>query len=213
MAVSYAIISLASKGNPSEAEQALLALQQMGKIDLAKWLDQNRARIYGKNRACEGWSPFGGASIVDIIERDSKHYRCDTGVIRTIKPDLSNLASLNHIKFFFVDAFAMLLPRFRDLAQRLDTACQDGNKHKCCFWLWYKMPPSIQDDLFTVYSKCWPSVALGYVHGKSHRIVAREEDLLNFKEVEAARSGETPDSDNIKRLNKVEPAEGPLPRL
>jgi hypothetical protein len=89
--------------------------------------------------------------------------------------------SLQRIALFLIDAFALYLPKYEELAKRLDAALAEARSGRCCFALQYVLPQDLQDHLQNRIQDTWGVVYEQYTAGQPHRVAVRADDILNIK--------------------------------
>jgi hypothetical protein len=168
----YAVIALKS----NEVDQVIAKLLEQKKDDLAKWLTQRKA-WYGKTN--EEWTPFNGQSINQLIN-ETKGYQTATPLIDTLNNSLSNVEIVREsaITIYFIDAFALYVDKYANLAGIVDFHFADNAK--CCLVLSPELPVAMQDQLLDKYCSVWKQVCITYRKGNLHRVAARSDDLKNF---------------------------------
>lgn len=172
----YAVIALKAE----EVEDVISSLDEKGLTDLSEWLADHKDAIYGE--LPEDWKPFEDKSISEIIEEsETKSYKCQTKSISDLDEDCTNTDVLSGINVFFIDVFAMYLQKYKNLATKVDHAFRYAGESKCCLLMNYTLPVNLQDKLEKQYCSTWNQVLKEYEKGSLHRVVARVNDLNNFK--------------------------------
>ncbi len=172
----YAVIALKAE----EVQGVISSLDEKGLTDLSEWLAEHKDSIYGE--LPEDWKPFEDKSISEIIEEnETKCYICQTKSISNLDDDCANTDIISGIDVYFIDVFAMYLQKYQKLATRVDHAFRYAEESKCCLLMNYRLPVNLQDKLEEQYSSTWNQVLKEYEKGSLHRVVARVNDLNNFK--------------------------------
>ncbi|MCK4799093.1 MAG: hypothetical protein KAT05_17095 [Spirochaetes bacterium] len=149
----------------------------------------------------ENWKPFEGKKISEILEHEC--YECETHLFSEFETNGDTQVFLK-IDIFFIDIFAMFVDKYKYFASRLDDRFFEGGQTKCCFFLNYVFPKDVQDQLEEVYKSNWHTVSEGYKKGALHRIVARIDDLKNFKNIIQIENLRKPDGPNLKNNDSLD---------
>jgi hypothetical protein len=151
-------------------------LKEQNKDDLVKWLAQRKS-WYGKRN--EEWTPVQGQSINQLIN-ETKGYQTATNLIDTLNSTLSNVEVIREspITVYFIDAFALYVDKYAQLAGIVDFHFADNAK--CCLVLSPELSVDMQNLLLDKYCSVWKQVCITYRKGNLHRVVARPDDLKNF---------------------------------
>lgn len=173
--IDYAVIAL----TVDNVEYVISSLNKNGLTELSQWLAEHKGEIYGK--LPDDWKPFDNQTISDIIEDESNCYICETPKMSQLHEDCRNTKEIRHIDIFFIDVFAMYLPKYQNFASRVDHSFMDASDSKCCFVINYTLPTNHQKKLEDECINIWNEVLEGYEEGFLHRVVARVNDLKNFK--------------------------------
>lgn len=173
--IDYAVIALTE----DDVEDVISSLDSRGLTQLSQWLTEHKDKIYGN--LPDNWKPFGDQTISDIIKDESDCYICETSTISQLNDDCMNSGTIRHIDVFFIDIFAMYIQKYKNLALRVDHSFMDASDSKCCFVINYTLPADYQEELEKECISNWSEVFDGYEKGFLHRVVARVNDLKNFK--------------------------------
>lgn len=172
----YAVMAL----KQDEVDSVMAPLHAEGLEAAASWLALSKAKFYGKRN--DDWKPFGDKTIAEILGEDGgRAFRSATPLIDGIKDDLSNYADLvgSGIEIFFVDFFALFLPKYRQLADKLDLVLAEPSK-MTCLALAFGISPDL-DPLLSKYFAIYRAVQKAYLGGSLHRVALRHDDLRNFR--------------------------------
>ena len=173
--INYAVIAL----TVDDVEDVISSLNEKGLTELSQWLAEHKGEIYGQ--LPDDWKPFGDQTISDIIEDESDCYTCETSTFSQLQENCKNIRITRDIKIFFIDAFAMYLQKYKNFALIVDYSFMDASDSKCCFVINYTLHANRQEELEKECINIWSEVLEGYEEGFLHRVVARVNDLKNFK--------------------------------
>lgn len=190
----FTIIAL----NKYQADEVILKLKEERQDDLAEWLGDNKELIYGEY--AEEWKPFKEDTLEDIICAGSNCYESETGLIRSLNPECTNILSLSHVRVFFIDIFTIYIDQFEKFATRADLYLTNDATNNCCFLINYELPIEGQKYLERKFKEFWPSLSINYEEGGLHRLSVRVDDVRNFKNylkriIFEGRDRPDPDSD------------------
>ena len=174
MAYYYAVVA----PNIGEVNDIIQKFQKGKNSQIAGWLESQKNHFYG--RSSVDWKPFGGSDICKIVKSSSEEYLPDLTVLSHLNQNLSNIKTLNRLQLLLIDPIAMLIDKYAVLADKLDWGCTKDNSLRCCFWIGHRIPEVVQMEMENLYRERWPSVADAYPMGMPHRLVVREDDLMNY---------------------------------
>lgn len=168
----YAVISLKN----SEVDQVVAKLREQKMDAMAQWLAQRKA-WYGKRN--EDWKPFS-KEIINTLVNNTKGYQTATNLIDALDSTLSNIEIVREspITVYFIDAFALYVDKYANLAGTIDYHVSDHAK--CCLVMSPELPIDMQDQLLDKYCSVWKQVCITYRKGNLHRLAIRPDDLSNF---------------------------------
>ena len=209
--ITYAVFAL-KKGQVAAVSEAI---RGQGLTNVADWVARMGTQLYGSTN--DDWKPFGTSTIREILATNGNRFYSATALIDMISDDLSNIAEIfdSAISLYIVDVFSLFLPKYKDLAIRLDL---DAARHgSVCLVLQTSLSSDfdlIQGRLIQAYFGQWPQVKKAYAQGSGHRIVMTSEDMTNFREYLAALHPDGPNPSALRRLKGVwgEPDTG-VPRI
>ncbi len=174
--VIYAVIALTK----SEAQEIIDNAEEKEIDDrIVKWLKGNKDRIYGDK--AEDWKPFNGQKIQQLIENSSNSFANQTPLTCDFGITSSDTTQLLKIQIYFIDVFALILDRYRELARDLDLHLYKGKAGSCCIIIYHRLDEDVFEQLEKIYQSRWKHVTKGYKEGFLHRVAMRADDLLNFK--------------------------------
>ena len=177
--IHYVIMALTIE----EVDEVINELNENKLIESAKWLEKNKKKIYGEFQ--EDWKPFCDKKIADIIAEDSYHsnteYMDQTELLSDFDSVINVKKHFKDIRIFFVDIFVLCLNKYIQLAVRCDAHFCNMHTSNCCFFINYKLPNNVQDELEKMYKETWPCISEEYTNGSLHRMAVRVDDVNNFK--------------------------------
>ena len=168
----YGVIALKNGDVTSVVDQ----LKAQNLKEVADWLNANYAGFYGKRN--EDWKPFNGQTISELIN-ETKGYQTQTNLLDQLTNDARNISIIRPIRVFFIDAFALFLPKYVKMAERVDYHIAENGQ--CCLLIPAGLPRAIQDQLLGTYCLVWSEVCNSYRQGNLHRVAMRVDDLQNFR--------------------------------
>ena len=177
--IHYVIMALTIK----EVDEVIDKLTEKRLFESAKWLEENKDLIYGDLQ--KDWKPFFDQTIADIIYEDVPHsnteYMDQTELLSDFNRGTNVTKHFKDIRIFFVDIFTLCLNKYIQLAVRCDAHFCNMHTSNCCFFINYKLPNNVQDELEKMYKETWPCISEEYTNGSLHRMAVRVDDVNNFK--------------------------------
>ena len=173
--IPYAVMAL----KRTQVDEVVKTLRKEGLTSAADWLEAKKDQLYGKRN--EDWRPFGGQTLEAMLREEGDEFQSVTLYIENLPNDIASasLANVSKIQVFFIDLFALFLPKYRELAHKLDLLLANSGQ-RSCLALGFGVTPDLE-PLLTRYSGMYKEVADSYVKGSHHRIALRLEDLSNFR--------------------------------